>query len=244
MFCDHCGKNIPDDAVLCPYCGISTGENQHAVLYLTDDVQQADAVGSSSDTVRDDFSHFGGPSPYPSYSSQSSYQQGYRSVPRAPRVPHVPSIAHPVQQPGYDSQAMNYQAYPRQPLQPPQSPQFIPVVPVSPVVVGQAHMKSDNATVLEVVLSLFGIFGLGWLLGGETTIGIILLICSFAIYLPLLFLGTIFTFGAGLLCLGPLAIVAIIINGVLCNATLKRREARLFFVQQPPIVHAPPPMQQ
>ena len=95
------------------------------------------------------------------------------------------------------------------------------------------HMKSDSATIVEILLSLFGVFGVGWLLGGETTIGLILLICSFVIYLPLLFVGTILTFGLGLFCLGPLAIVAIIINGVICHRTLKQREARLLFMQQP-----------
>lgn len=88
-------------------------------------------------------------------------------------------------------------------------------------------MKSENAVLLEVILSLFGVFGMGWLAGGETTVGIILLICSFVIYLPILFLGTIFTFGIGLLCLGPLAIVAIIINAILCNSMLKRKELRI-----------------
>jgi len=140
-----------------------------------------------------------------------------------------------MQQPGYGPQAMNYQAFA------PQSSQFIPVVPV--MVVGQTHMKRENAVLLEVILSLFGVFGIGWLAGGETTIGIILLICSFVIYMPLLFLGTILTFGVGVLCLGPLAIVAIIINGVLCSKMLKRREARLMFMQQPSMVHVPPPVQ-
>ena len=101
-------------------------------------------------------------------------------------------------------------------------------------------MKRENAVLLEVILSLFGIFGIGWLVGGETTTGIILLICSFVIYLPLLFLGTILTFGVGVVCLGPLAIVAIILNGVFCNSILKRREMQLIYMQQPPRVHVPP----
>ncbi len=36
MFCRKCGKEIPDDAIVCPYCGIATGcassvENQPPV---------------------------------------------------------------------------------------------------------------------------------------------------------------------------------------------------------------------
>ena len=247
MFCDHCGKQIPDDAALCPYCGVSTGEKKQGVTYY-DAAQQADVEDASLSPSKDDFSHFGGPVPMP-YDTPASYQSGYRAVPRiphAPRAPHVPNISplppvnYPVQQPGYGPQAMNYSGYA------PQQPLFVPVpVPVVPVMVGQtqrSHMKSGDAVLLEVLLSLFGIFGVGWIAAGETTIGVILLICSFVIYLPLLFLGTILTFGVGVFCLGPLAIVAIILNGVICNAALKRREARLMFMQQLP-VHVPPPMQ-
>ena len=249
MFCDHCGKQIPDDAALCPYCGMSTGESRQPVTYY-DVEQQAHGNDASLNTSKDDFSHFGGPlpsaPPVPPVPPQAAYQNGYRAVPLPPRPPYassVPPVApgYPVQQPGYGPQSMNYAAYaPHMP----RVPQFIPVVPAVPVVTSQAHMKRDNAVLLEVILSLFGLFGIGWLAGGETTVGIILLICSFVIYLPVLFLGTILTFGVGMVCLGPLAIVAIILNGVFCNSILKRREIQFIVMQQPPPMgHMPPPMQ-
>ena len=247
MFCDHCGKQIPDDAVLCPYCGVSTGEKKQSVTYY-DVAQQPDVENASSSPSKEDFSHFGGPG-LTRYDAPASYQRGYRAVPRIPHIPHAPRAPHsphvpplppvgyPVQQPGYGPQSMNYAGYA------PQQPLFVPV-PVVPVMVEhRSHMKSGDAVLLEVLLSLFGIFGVGWIAGGETTIGVILLICSFVIYLPLLFLGTILTFGVGVFCLGPLAIVAIILNGVICNAALKRREARLMFMQQPSMMPVQPPVQ-
>jgi hypothetical protein len=92
--------------------------------------------------------------------------------------------------------------------------------------------KNDGALVAEIILSLFGLFGIGWLMAGETTVGLILLICSIIIYWPVMILGTIFTFGFGLLCLGPLAIAAIIVNIILLNNVLNRKAAK--FIVTPP----------
>lgn len=92
--------------------------------------------------------------------------------------------------------------------------------------------KNDGALVAEIILSLFGLFGIGWLMAGETTVGVILLICSVIIYWPIMILGTIFTFGIGLLCLGPIAIAAIIVNIILLNNVLNRKAAK--FVVMPP----------
>lgn len=93
--------------------------------------------------------------------------------------------------------------------------------------------KTDTTLVSEIILSLFGIFGVGWIMAGETALGIILLICSIFIYWPIMILGTIFTFGFGLLCLAPFAIGTIILNIVLLNSTL-RRKARHAHIMPPP----------
>ncbi|QBD78506.1 zinc ribbon domain-containing protein [Ktedonosporobacter rubrisoli] len=102
--------------------------------------------------------------------------------------------------------------------------------------------KNDTALIAEIILSLFGIFGVGWLMARETTVGIILLVCSFLIYWPLMLLGTVFTLGIGLVCLGPLAIGAIILNILLLNSVLKRKAASFILVppsqqQMPPQYH-------
>jgi len=84
----------------------------------------------------------------------------------------------------------------------------------------------DKAFVVEFILSLLGIFGIGWLLAGETVIGFLLLVCSILIYWPMMILGTLFTLGFGLMCLGPLAVSCVICNALLLNLCLKRKTAR------------------
>jgi hypothetical protein len=96
--------------------------------------------------------------------------------------------------------------------------------------------RHDTALVAEIILSLFGLFGVGWLIAGSTVTGIILLVCSVFIYWPLMIGGVIITRGFGLLCLGPIAIAAIILNILFLSISLRRKAAR-FTVAPPP----PPP---
>ncbi len=164
---------------------------------------------------QDDLSRFGGP---------PLYQAGYSAVP--PPIQQDAYVPFPQQTPGYapTSYASHY-----------------PQVNITVV----QHTGSEAPLIVEIVLSLFGVFGVGWLLGGETTTGIILLLCSIFIYWPVMILGTLFTLGIGLVCLGPLAIGVIIINALVCNRVLKRRAARLIVMQSTPPAHTPmqPPMQ-
>ncbi|GCF11087.1 hypothetical protein [Dictyobacter arantiisoli] len=101
--------------------------------------------------------------------------------------------------------------------------------------------KNNAALITEIILSLFGIFGVGWLMAGETTTGIILLICSGLIYWPIMLLGTIFTFGFGLICLGPMAITAIIVNLILLNTLLQKKAMRFVIPQMQPQRMTVPP---
>jgi TM2 domain-containing membrane protein YozV len=82
--------------------------------------------------------------------------------------------------------------------------------------------QDHNTLNTEIILSLIGIFGIGWLMAGETGAGVFLLIGSILIYWPMMFLGTFLTDGLALFCLAPLAIGAIILNAVLLNSKLKR----------------------
>ncbi|MBV9231644.1 MAG: hypothetical protein JOZ18_20205 [Chloroflexi bacterium] len=95
--------------------------------------------------------------------------------------------------------------------------------------------KNDSALIAEIILSLFGIFGVGWLMAGETTVGIILLVCSIVLYWPIVLVGTVATIGVGLICLGPLAIGAIILNALLLNNLLKRKAAQFVVMPPPPM---------
>ncbi len=92
--------------------------------------------------------------------------------------------------------------------------------------------KIHSALMTEIVLSLLGIFGVGWLMAGETTIGVVLLLGSILIYWPVMLLGTIFTMGFGLICLGPLAIGAIILNILLLSSVLRRHRIRQRYQRQ------------
>jgi hypothetical protein len=83
----------------------------------------------------------------------------------------------------------------------------------------------ESALVIEFILSLLGIFGIGWLLVDETLVGFLLLACSILIYWPIMILGTLVTLGLGLICLGPLAVTCVICNTLLFNLCLKRRMA-------------------
>ncbi len=165
---------------------------------------------------QNDLSNFGGPSPY---------QMGYRPTVAQQPIGFMPPVQQQV--PGYapNTYASTY-------------------LPQGNVTIVQQNSGSDAPLIVEVLLSLFGLFGVGWLLGGETTIGVILLVCSVFIYWPVMILGTLFTFGIGLICLGPLAIGAIILNAILCNNALKRRASRVIVMQSTPPPHTmQPPMQ-
>jgi hypothetical protein len=103
---------------------------------------------------------------------------------------------------------------------------------------GGVSNKNTAALVVEVIASLFGIYGIGWLMAGETTTGVLLLIGSFVLYWPIFIVGSILTLGLGLFCLGPLGIAAIIINAILLNNTLNRKAAQVAIV--PPMQQMPP----
>ena len=100
-------------------------------------------------------------------------------------------------------------------------------------VTNNASPSTNNTPVIvEVLLSVFlGIYGVGWLMAGETTIGTVLLICSFVLYWPIVIITALLTVGLGLLCLTPLAIAAIVINGISLNNALKRKAAQVVMVQ-------------
>ena len=120
---------------------------------------------------------------------------------------------------------------PQQAFMPPQlyPPPYAPGVNVT--VVNNAN-KSNTPVLVEVLLSLFlGTYGVGWLMAGETTTGIVLLICSFVIFWPIVFLSIVFTLGLGLFCVIPLEIGAVILNAVLLNSTLNRKATQITMVQ-------------
>ena len=92
--------------------------------------------------------------------------------------------------------------------------------------------KSNTPVLVEVLLNVFlGIYGVGWLMAGESTTGIILLICSFVLYWPILIAIIVFTFGLGFFCDAPIWIGAVILNAFLLNSALNRKASQITVVQ-------------
>jgi len=84
-----------------------------------------------------------------------------------------------------------------------------------PVVVMMPPRRADGTAVaIEAILAFFGIYGIGWLMAGETTTGILLLVGSF-VWWGVAIVLTAATFGAGLICLAPLNIIFLILSAVL-----------------------------
>ncbi len=140
------------------------------------------------------------------------------------------------------------QAAPRQPnygYRPPHTNQPPPAYgAVNVTVYNNINTSNKNtaALVVEILLSLlFGIYGIGWLMSGETTIGILLLVGSFVLYWPMFILGTIFTVFLGLICLIPLGIAAVITNAILLNNVLNRKAAQVTVVVPPVQAQQMPP---
>ena len=209
MNCGRCGTGLPDNAAICPTCGtINSAE------WSGGGVQQPTNYGQYEPRGYDG----------PPLQQQAPYGQGY-----GPQPGYMPP-----QQPGYMPPQPNYGYGPQPHAVPPY--QYAPG-PVNVFVNNPPVGNTDNGPlIVEVLLSVFlGIYGVGWLMAGESTVGVILLICSFVVYLPTLILGTIFTLGIGLFCLVPLAIGAVILNAVLLNNALKRKVAQVIMVQSNPM---------
>src|SRR5436305_830708 len=204
--------------MICARCGNETPNNATFCAICGAVIERPKSAPSTS---------YGDLYPQSSFSDPSFYERGYTAesqvVPPAPQAGYMP----PPQQPfGYAPPYTNTAMY---------SPGTINVTIVNP-----PPDKKDGALAAEIILSLFGVFGVGWLIGGETTIGVILLICSFVIYCPLMILGTLFTLGLGLICLGPLAIGSIILNALLLNNKLNRKAAQYVMVQSQQMPMPPP----
>jgi hypothetical protein len=205
----------------CERCG--TGLSDYAVICPT--------CGTITSTAQ-------GPTPPPT-TNYGQYAPGGYSGPQQQQAPYGQGYGP---QPGYRSspppqQSYGYAPQPNVVYQPGPVNVFVNNAP-------PASNKNNGALVAEILLSLFvGTYGVGWLMAGETTAGIILLICSFVVYWPFMILGTIFTLGIGLICLVPIAIGAIIVNAVLLNNLLNRKAAQMVMVQASSMPPRYPPYQ-
>jgi zinc-ribbon domain len=171
--------------------------------------------------------------------SRSMPQQPSYTPPQQGYMPQQPSYTPPQQgympqQPGYTPPQQGYmpppqnQGYGQQQYTP---PMYQPGVNVT-VVNNPGTGKSNTPVLIEVLLNLFlGVYGVGWLMAGESTTGIVLLICTFVLYWPILIAIAVFTLGLGLFCDVPLWIGVVILNAVLLNSALNRKVIQMTMVQ-------------
>ncbi len=129
-----------------------------------------------------------------------------------PRFNPSPQGYTPQQQQAYMLPQQGYMS-PQQAYMPPQQGVNVTVINTAP------PTRSKTPLVVEVILSLFGIYGVGWLMAGETTIGIIWLVCSFVVYWPTLIILALLTFG---ILDFPVAVACIVINALLLNRALNQ----------------------
>ncbi|TMD60838.1 MAG: zinc-ribbon domain-containing protein [Chloroflexi bacterium] len=189
--CTNCAREIPDTTALCPNCGTSISAS------IAPPIPERPGYMP----------------PQQSYTPPLQPQSGYMPPPQP-----APYYMPPPQQ-GYMPQPPQQTYYGPQHNVPPMYQQG-PAVNVTVVNNTSTSSKSNTPVIVEVILSIFGIYGVGWLIAGETTTGIILLACSILVYWPIMVFMAIFTIG---ICDFPVAIAAIVINAVLLNRTLNRK---------------------
>lgn len=87
------------------------------------------------------------------------------------------------------------------------------------------HKNTDNTPIImEVIFSLFGIYGIGWLTT-KRGVGIALLLSSIGYwFLTILFVEI--TWGLGIFCIAPFNIVLVVINASLLYTVLRRHGGR------------------
>ncbi len=210
MLCERCGKELPVDALTCPNCGTAT--------------RAAQSVPSGYPSQQSGYmpppqsGYVPPPQPGPGYMPPPQPGPGYTPPPQQ-------SGYMPPPQPGYGGYAPQQpgNAYGQQP-----QPGYGYGQGVNVTVVNTANTTNNTPLILEVILSLFGIYGVGWLMAGETTVGIILLIGSL-FYWAVDFVLAITV--VGLCLLVPLVIATIVTNAILLSKTLKRKASQVVMVQ-------------
>lgn len=91
----------------------------------------------------------------------------------------------------------------------------------APVSAYAPQANSSTPVILEAVLAFFGFFGIGWLVGKQTTVGVILLIAGF-VWDSIAVFGSIITLGFGALCLFPIHLGLVALSAILLNSQLKK----------------------
>jgi len=131
---------------------------------------------------------------------QGADQGVSQASPEAEPLPPPPVYAPPP--PGY--------AAPSQPLYPQAGAYAAP----------QPRPYNTTPVIVEAILAFFGLYGIGWLMAGETTIGVILLIAGFV--WDAIFVVAAYTV-IGLCCVVPLQLIFVALSAFQLNTRLRMR---------------------
>jgi len=208
MTCERCGKEISDSAAICPSCGTVIASARASVP------PPVTSYGQFPPGEHGNYNEYTDP-----HDSQPmpTYDQGYAS---RQSFTAPPPIYTPAQQvPG-----------PNNPYNPPTmyQPGQVNVTIVNNF--ASSPSKNSSALLVEIFLSLIGIYGVGWRMAGKKTLGTVLLIGSI-VYWVLALRFIILTWGFGILCLCPVSFILIIVNAILLNKALNRQATQFTTVQ-------------
>jgi hypothetical protein len=84
----------------------------------------------------------------------------------------------------------------------------------------QARPQNTTPVIVEAILAFFGVYGVGWLIAGETSIGVALLIAGFV--WDAIFVAAAFTV-LGLCCVVPLQLIFVALSAFQLNNRLRMR---------------------
>ncbi len=206
MICERCGKEMSASATVCPACGTPT------------------VFARGGEAASTSYGQFI-PDDYGDRPSSVTYEQGYQPSLEAPPRPNTNYVPPP------------YSPHnPHNPYAPPNPPPIYSPPPVNVTVVNTyvtPSLNKNNALLIEILCSLFGVYGIGWLIAGETVTGVILLVCSLLVIWPLAITRAIFTLGFGIFfCNLPLAVIGIIVNAIFLNNALNRKVVGMTYMTQ------------
>jgi hypothetical protein len=91
-----------------------------------------------------------------------------------------------------------------------------------------APQQADSSTpvIVEIVCGIFGFYGIGWLIAGYTTPGILLLVGGL-VWAVMFWTIAVFTAFIGLICLVPIDIAIWVTSALILNGRLKQRRMGL-----------------
>lgn len=159
------------------------------------------------------------------------------SAPDASAAPDVSDLPTAVNAPQAETPQIDAASLPPEEppaYTPPPPPAYTPPSPPQPAagyvalpqpvagayVAPQARPQNTTPVIVEAILAFFGVYGVGWLISGETSIGVALLIAGFV--WDAIFVAAAFTV-LGLCCVVPLQLIFVALSAFQLNNRLRMR---------------------